>query len=314
MPYFTDGLTSEQIKQIRFKNVCAVCGGTLFEYLDKVTKRTYLSCGNTEHKGIKKEGLMDSKSLMVMTEQDMERRISVAKFPQELTAVDKKILNIAARTYGFDPLMGEISIYQGRPYVNIDGRYRKAQETGNLDGVETRPATEDEKLTWQIPEGDYFFRSEVSVKGASKPFVGWGRVFLSETTGGKGFKPVEKNPQRMAEKRAEAQALRKSFHIPLPSYEEIGSPEDLPVNLEIKEIKPEQIIDPQYDEEIIKPERPARDPSESKLPEFKNVADVFNYALKHGFTMAKIKELIGTDNPTEVKTGVQGVVNFLGLK
>jgi hypothetical protein len=58
------------------------------------------------------------------------------------------------------------------------------------------------------------------------PFVGWGRVFGSETTGGKGFKPVEKNPQRMAEKRAEAQALRKAFHINLPSWEDIGGPED----------------------------------------------------------------------------------------
>ena len=60
-------------------------------------------------------------------------------------------------TYGFDPLMGEISIYQGRPYVSIDGRYRKAQETGNLDGVSTRPANKQEREDWQIPVGDFFF-------------------------------------------------------------------------------------------------------------------------------------------------------------
>jgi hypothetical protein len=94
--------------------------------------------------------------------------------------------------------------------------------------VESRPATKEERAQWQIPDTDYFFRSDVHVKEAAFPFVGWGRVFAAETINGKGFKPVEKNPQRMAEKRAEAQALRKAFHIDLPSFEDIGSPVDDP--------------------------------------------------------------------------------------
>jgi hypothetical protein len=146
----------------------------------------------------------------------------MARFPKDLTLPEKKLLCEAAITYGFDPLMGEISIYQGRPFVSIDGRYRKAQETNQMDGVESRPTTKQEREDWQIPEGDFFFRSDVYVKGATHPFTGWGRVFKGETVGGKGFTPVEKNPQRMAEKRAEAQALRKAFHIPLPSIEDIG--------------------------------------------------------------------------------------------
>jgi len=169
---------------------------------------------------------MDSKALMLMDENTMLARVNMAKFPQDLTVPDKKLLAVAAITYGFDPLMNEISIYQGRPYVSIDGRYRKAQETDKLDGVETRPATKQEREDWQIPEGDYFFRAEVYVKGASRAFVGWGRVRKSETIGGQGFKPVETNPQRMAEKRAEAQSLRKAFHIPIPSLEEIGMEDD----------------------------------------------------------------------------------------
>lgn len=171
---------------------------------------------------------LDSTSLMAMDQNTMIQRVNMAKFPQELTAPDKKMLAEVAVTYGFDPLMGEVTIYQGRPYVSIDGRYRKAQETGRLDGVETRPATEQERKNWQIPEGDYFFRAEVFVRGSSRTFVGWGRVRTVETTG-KGYKPTETNPQRMAEKRAEAQALRKAFHIPLPSVEDFGSPEDDPV-------------------------------------------------------------------------------------
>ena len=175
---------------------------------------------------------METTALMKMDEKAMIERISMAKFPQDLTVPEKKMLAQVAISYGFDPLMGEVMVYQGRPFVSIDGRYRMAQETNKLDGVESRPATKEEKETWQIPEGDYFFRAEVRVKGASNPFVGWGRVRKQETTGGKGFKPVETNPQRMAEKRAEVQALRKAFHIPLPSAEDIVSDEYVKVETE----------------------------------------------------------------------------------
>jgi hypothetical protein len=195
---------------------------------------------NIEHNTINRHGVereqkiqqikeirkLDSNSLMKMDESKMLARVNMAKFPQDLQPADKKLLAQVAITYGFDPLMGEITIYQGRPFVSIDGRYRKAQETGLLGGVETRPATKQEKEDWGIPQTDFFFRAEVFVKGAARPFVGWGRVRLSETQGGRGFKPVETNPQRMAEKRAEAQALRKAFSIPLPSAEDIGAVDD----------------------------------------------------------------------------------------
>ena len=141
--------------------------------------------------------------------------------------------------------MGEVTIYQGRPWVSIDGRYRKAQETGDLDGVETRPANKQEREDWGIPEGDYFFRAEVYRKGASHPFVGWGRVRGSETKPGSKndpdstFKPIQSNPQRMAEKRAEAMGLRKGFHIPLPSIEDIGTPEADEVKVTVE--RPKQL-------------------------------------------------------------------------
>lgn len=197
-----------------------------------------LRCGsNINHSGItrhdkkeeerRKEILsMESTVLQAMDTPQMLARVELAKFPKDLTPIEKKLLAQVAITYGFDPLMGEVSIYQGRPFVSIDGRYRKAQETKDFDGISTRPATKQERIDWEIPDGDYFYHSEVFTKSASHPFVGWGRVNQSETKGGQGFKPVEKNPQRMAEKRAEAQALRKAFHIPLPSVEDIGAPEE----------------------------------------------------------------------------------------
>ncbi len=220
-------------------HTCGVCGGRLLvAWGGSFNVQGYiLRCGKdinhdtiSGHDKTREEQIrilkeiqkVDSKALALMDENTMLQRVNMAKFPQDLTPAEKKMLAQVAITYGFDPLMKEVTIFQGQPYVSIDGRYRKAQETGLLNGVETRPATKEEKTDWEITAGDYFFRAEVSVKGATKPFVGWGRVRASETQGGKGFKPVETNPQRMAEKRAEAQALRKAFHIPLPSVEDIG--------------------------------------------------------------------------------------------
>ena len=165
---------------------------------------------------------MESRALEAMSPKAMVARIQQARFPQALQPAEVQLLATVAISYGLDPLMGELSIYQGRPYVGIDGRLRKAQETGRFAGIESRPATLAEREAWQIPDEDFFFRCEVYSKGVDRPFVGWGRVFERETHG-KGFKPTETNPQRMAEKRAEAQALRKAFHIPLPSSEDIGA-------------------------------------------------------------------------------------------
>ncbi len=166
---------------------------------------------------------LDSKSLTLMTKNEMMERVNSVKFPKDLNQQEKQLLTQVAIAYGLDPLMKEVSIFQGSAYVSIDGRYRAAQETGLLAGVETRPATLVEKEAWDVPEGDYFFRAEVYRKDSPRPFVGWGRVFAKETVGSD-FLPTVRNPQRMAEKRAEAQALRKAFHIPLPSSEDIGNP------------------------------------------------------------------------------------------
>ena len=238
-------MTVEEMQKTAKTHVCGVCSGSLS--VAWLNGAYALRCRNLEHNTIvsryhrrkteyekKMEAKVETTALMNMPKAEMITRIGLAKFPQDLTVADKNILAEVAITYGLDPLMGEVSIYQGRPFVSIDGRFRKAQDTQQLDGVETRPSTKEERASWDIPEGDYFFRSEVWRKGSSRPFVGWGRVRKGETTPGSTrqgdttsiYKPIQSNPQRMAEKRAEAQALRKAFHIPLPSIEDIGVRDD----------------------------------------------------------------------------------------
>jgi len=247
---------------------------------------------------------MESKDLMVMNQTTMISRINAAKFPQALSESDKRMLALVTITYGFDPLMGEISIYQGKPYVSIDGRYRKAQETGLFMGMNTRPATKQEKDEWGIPEGDFFFHAEAEVynKEAKRTakFVGWGRIRVDEmkiVKDGDKYKPIVTNPQRMAEKRAEAQALRKAFHINLPSIEMAGTgteeDENNPniINMETGEIIPEgekpkadpvqaqKDIDELYD----KPQtsKPANGAVDLTIMELKNPGEFYAACFKH---------------------------------
>lgn len=216
--------------------VCGECGNNLIVAF--INGEMVLRCRDLKHSTITyrdkqreskiMEARMDSTQLMTMGETKMMERVNMSKFPQDLNQSEKMMLATVAMSYGFDPLMGEITIYQGKPFISIDGRYRKAQETGRLAGIETRPANKQERMAWEIPDGDYFFRSEVYCSGSDRPFVGWGRVRAIETRvpqGKEAYKPIQNNPQRMAEKRAESQALRKAFHIPLPSIEDIGTPD-----------------------------------------------------------------------------------------
>ena len=164
---------------------------------------------------------MDTTALMKMNEDTMLARIAQAKFPADLTPADRKLMPEVSISYGLDPLMQELMIYQGHPYPTINARYRKAQETGKFDGINTRPATAEERKARHCQEFDVLYCAEVWVKGSSHPFVGWGRVRAAERKGSEHL-PIVKDPDRQAEKRAEAMGLRKGFSMPVPfqSWEE----------------------------------------------------------------------------------------------
>ena len=170
---------------------------------------------------IKEARGMDTKALMKMDKTTMLARVGQAKFPKDLTPAEHQMMADVCISYGLDPVMQELMIYQGNPYPTINARYRKAQETNKFDGINTRPATAEERKARNCKEGDYLYCAEVWVKGCSHPFVGWGKVRAAETKGSE-YLPIVKDPDRQAEKRAEAMALRKGFSMPVPflSWEE----------------------------------------------------------------------------------------------
>lgn len=174
---------------------------------------------------------MDSTALVKLNETQMIERVKMARFPQELSAPQQKAIAKIAIEYGLDPLMGELIMYYGSLYVTINGRRRKAQETEKLDGISSRPSTKDEREAREVQAGDYLYLCEVRVKGAAFPFQGWGKVTSKEiertrknaeqNNNDPWYLPLVKDPADIAEKRAEAEALKRAFNLPLLSFEEL---------------------------------------------------------------------------------------------
>mgnify|MGYP001564355809 FL=1 len=145
-------------------------------------------------------------------------------FPKDMTQMQSIQLSRLAIAYGLDPFAGEIILYQGRPYVTIDGRTRVAQEHHAYDGMEIDPATAEQAEAFGIKEGEQLWVARVWRKDRRFPFVGYGR------SGG----PSDNNPvsktwkQEMAQKRAKHRALRDAFPMPIPGYEDQYHPDSDP--------------------------------------------------------------------------------------
>lgn len=115
---------------------------------------------------------------------------------------------------GVRPELGELILYQNKPYITIDGRVRLAHRTGLLVGLEPRPATRMEKENYGVGEGETLWVCDCYRRGAPRAFKGWGHVKKAADE----RNPVAKsNPREMAKKRSRYDALRMAF----PAAEEI---------------------------------------------------------------------------------------------
>ena len=241
----TDLSYDDMVKEAQF-NTCS-CGANLTvawingEYVIRC-------CENLNHGMLKRKerypeylreeiGKSMTMELAKISKAGMLRRIDSVRWPKDLTAAQREILADTALEMGLDPREGELMIYQGNLYVGINGRLRKAQDTGNFDGMHHRPGTKEEKAARQLEQGDYLSFVEVWVKGSTHSFEGWGTVHQWEIDkaieqckangNDSSSLPIVKNPQDVADKRGKAVALKEAFHLPLPSIEDTpgGGPE-----------------------------------------------------------------------------------------
>lgn len=262
--YLTEENQAE-MRRMADSHACAVCGSFLTIRRTGPDNRYAVVCSNfVQHNGVKRiekdwslinyrrllKGepmTMDSKELVKLGVKGMLARVEKARFPQDLKPVEKELLARTAIEYGLDPLFGELILYQGKPYVGIDARRRKAQETGDLIGMDGRPATAEERQERGVEADDYLWRSQAWKKGSEHPFVGWGKVSKKEVDKAvaqakahsrqEDSLPIVKDPMQHAEKRADVAALRKGFHLPLPSIEDIIEGEIISVTVEPSEPK-----------------------------------------------------------------------------
>ena len=301
MPIYEPDLSYEDMKKALHTFKCAVCSNHLTLAWSAQQNSYMLRCGKVlEHEGVVPLGRdpelleianklkgrplpMETKELKKQTKETMLARVDMAKFPKDLTRADRALIATVALEYGLDPLFGELMIYQGRPYVTIDARRRKAQETEKLDGISARPATKQERVARRVPDEDYLFVAEVWVRGASHPFEGWGRVKESETKGDPHL-PVVKDPAAQAEKRAEAQGLRRGFHLPLPSFEEI-------IEGEFTDITPRGEVTNSKSSPPKAPARPAPPTTSNRLTPAQRTK-IWGDASKMGYTEDEVHTII----------------------
>lgn len=139
-----------------------------------------------------------------------------------LTLLQIRELVEYAAAVGLHAELGHVVMYYGKPYVTIDGHYYYAHASKEFAGIKTRPATAQEREHAMIAEDEHCWICEVYRRGFEYPFVGFGRARSDEKDPIiRGSYVEPKHPQRLAEKRAEAQALRKAFPLGLLALEEV---------------------------------------------------------------------------------------------
>ena len=114
-----------------------------------------------------------------------------------------------AESLELNPLLGHICLYQGTPWVEIDGwYYRLRRKYGLAVDLRTRPLSEQERCDQRVEEHQHVWKAEVVIVATGQTIAcGYG---YSSTAEPWHKSPVEKlRPQRLAEKRAEEDAIRK---------------------------------------------------------------------------------------------------------
>ncbi len=176
---------------------------------------------------------LTSTALANMDEKSLMQRMEGARWLSQVSAQDRRSLAQLAIEYQLDPLMGELIIYEGKPYITIGGMIRTAHRSPQFAGLEDRPMSQDERAAYGMKKPVCWiakaYRADWKV-----PAVGTGqadpeRPFRNNPT-------ERENPQWMARSRAIRQALRLAFPHSVPFQMEAAEDRGIRVDLETGEI------------------------------------------------------------------------------
>jgi hypothetical protein len=127
------------------------------------------------------------------------------------------VLALCAK-HGLIAELRHIVLIQDAAYVTNAGLLHKAHTAGDLDGIDCRPATVEERIAYLSDDADSktrVWRCDVYRRGHSRPYTGWGKASNSEPGA------ARNNPQEMASTRSVNRALRLAFNIGMTSVEEM---------------------------------------------------------------------------------------------
>jgi hypothetical protein len=141
-------------------------------------------------------------------------------FDKDMTEPQAATLARLSLFYGLDPFTDDLILYQGRPYLTLQGAMRIANQDPQYDGIECTPATPDEREAFRARDDEALWVARVWRKDRRVPNVGYGRASGTEAD-----QPVARKwTAEMAQKRAKHRALRDAFSLPVPGVEENREP------------------------------------------------------------------------------------------
>jgi len=230
-------MSYEQMRSMEKTHVCAVCEGTLVTMWPKGSDGYELVCGqDRNHQGYKRipsvsqlvargkgdqlagpgtqESLEDmakrgvgSVSLMVVNDLATNK----ALVAHELTSLITWGVNLKLK-----PWLGHVCLYHGKPYISVDGYYYLNNKREKPYSISTRPMTTEERKDYKLGKDDHGYIAEGRDRDGVVVANGVGLATKYEIEAKSKRDPeqfrapvVHEHPQRMAEKRAEWQLLRK---------------------------------------------------------------------------------------------------------
>ena len=227
----------EQMRAMEKSHVCAMCGSELVTIRDSENSVNRLACGKDKtHNGFKRrrsaterlaQGELDAvagpgvqKDIEALAQRQQERFNMLPKADiataRALGLAEIEGVVTWANMIGLNAYLGHVCLYFGKPYTTIDGYYYLNNKRGEPYVIGTRTATANERKEYLIEEGWYCSIAEAWLLQEKIATIGVGIVTTDEKdvpsakTPGQFRAPVvHLHPQRMAEKRAEWQLLRK---------------------------------------------------------------------------------------------------------
>ncbi len=161
-------------------------------------------------------------------QQRMKANVAARFGLQDATPSQLNIVFLLAKRWALDPI-NEITLYEGRPFITLDGRLQLMRRNPDYRGYRTRALSATEKVGWGYEADDLAVECTVLTKEHGE-ITARGCVRRAEIDGargrakesGKKSAPVGIYAPEIAEKRAIARASRAAFGQDVPDEDEAG--------------------------------------------------------------------------------------------